>query len=161
MPSFDLVSDVNLQEIDNAIQIALKEILTRFDFKGTKSSIQRDKQELNLVSDNDYKMNSVKDILQSKLAKRGVDLRSVSFGKFEASLGGNVKCVAKIVQGIETEKARELVKKIKGLNLKVQAAIEGEKIRVSSKKRDELQQVIAFLRTLNYEIPLQYLNFRD
>lgn len=161
MPSFDIVSETNLQEIDNAIQITMKEVLNRFDFKNTKSSIQRDKQELHLISDNDYKMNSLKDVLQSKLAKRGVDLRSVEFGKMEPAAGGTVKCTAKVVQGIETEKARDLVKQIKGLNIKVQAAIEGEKLRVSGKKRDDLQQVIAFLRGLNYPLPLQFNNFRD
>jgi len=161
VPSFDIVSELNLQEIDNTVNQAKKEILTRYDFKNSKSDIVLDETGIHLTSDDDYKMSALKDILQSKAAKRGVSLKALEFGKIESSLGGHVKCLVKLVKGIETEKARELVKMIKGLNLKVQAAIEGEKLRVSGKKKDDLQAAMQFLRAQDFSIPLQFNNFRD
>lgn len=161
MPSFDIVSELNLQEVDNAVNQARKEILTRYDFKGSKSEITQDKEGIHLVSNDDYKMKALIDVLQSKAVKRGVSLKALDFGKIEPAAGSLVKCLVKLVQGIETEKARELVKMIKDLDLKVQAAIEGEKIRVSGKKRDDLQAVIQHLRAKDFPIPLQFTNFRD
>lgn len=161
MPSFDIVSELNLQEVDNAIHQALKEILTRYDFKGTRSEINQDKEGIHLVSSDEFKMKALIDVLQSKMVKRGVSLKALNIGKVEQTTGGLVKSLIKLIQGIETEKARELVKMIKELDLKVQASIEGEKIRVSGKKRDDLQSVIQSLKAKDYPIPLQFTNFRD
>ncbi len=161
MPSFDIVSELNLQEVDNAVNQAVKEVLTRFDFKGTNSTITRDTDGIHLSTGDEFKMKALIDILQSKVVKRGVSLKAFEVGKTESALGGTAKCLVKLVQGIETEKGRELVKRIKELNLKVQAAIEGEKLRVSGKKRDDLQAVIQGLRGIEFPIPLQFINFRD
>ncbi len=161
MPSFDIVSEINLQEVDNAVNQAKKEILTRYDFKGSKSDLVLDKEGIHLTSDNEEKMKSVVDVLQSKAIKRGVSLKSFDTGKVELAAGNTVRCLVKLIKGIETEKAKELVKMIKGLNLKVQAAIEGEKLRVSGKNRDDLQQVIQFLKSKDFPLPLQFNNFRD
>ncbi len=161
MPSFDVVSELNLQEVDNAVNQAKKEIVTRYDFKGSKSDLLLDKDGIHLTSDDDYKMTALIDILQSKAVKRGVSLKAFDLGKIERGAGTTVKCLVKLIQGIETEKARELVKMVKGLNLKVQAAIEGEKLRISGKSRDDLQTVIQFLRSKDFPIPLQFMNFRD
>lgn len=161
MPSFDIVSELNLQEVDNAVNQAAKEITTRFDFKGTNSSLRLDKEGIHLESSDEFKMKALIDILQSKAAKRGISLKALSIGPVEAALGSTVKCQVKLVQGIETEQARELVKRIKGLNLKVQAAIEGDRVRISGKKRDDLQAVIQALRGEEFPIPLQFVNFRE
>ncbi len=161
MPSFDIVSELNLQEVDNAINQVKKEVATRFDFKGTGSDLNQDKEGIHLTSSDDFKMKALVDILQSKAVKRGISLKALLVGQIEPSEGSSVKCLVKLVKGIETEKARELVKRIKGLNLKVQAAIEGEQVRVSGKKRDDLQAVIQSLRGVEFPIPLQFVNFRD
>lgn len=161
MPSFDIVSEVNGQEIDNAINQAVKEITTRYDFKGSKSRISRDKDGVHLLSDDEFKMRAVVDILQSKLVKRGVSLKSIPFGKVEPGPDGLVKCLAKIVEGIEAEKAKELVKIIKGFSLKVQASIQETQVRVTAKQRDDLQTVIASLKSQEFPIPLQFINYRD
>ncbi len=161
MPSFDIVSELNLQELDNAVNQAAKEVLTRFDFKGTNSSLKLDKDGIHLESSDEFKMKALIDILQAKAVKRGIALNALEIGRVESGLGNRAKCLVKLIQGIETEKGRELVKMIKGLDLKVQVAIEGEKLRVSGKKRDDLQGVIQHLHALNFPIPLQFNNFRD
>jgi len=161
MPSFDIVSELNLQEVDNAVNQAKKEILTRYDFKGAKADLLLDKDGIHLTAVDEYKMKTLIDVLQSKAIKRGVSLKSFDVGNIEPAAGGVVKCLIKLIQGIETEKARELVKMIKGLNLKVQAAIEGEKLRVSGKNRDDLQTVIQSIRAKDFPIALQFVNFRD
>ncbi len=161
MPSFDIVSEINLQELDNAINQTKKEIITRYDFKGSKSDIVLDKDGIHLTADDDYKMKALQDILQNKTVKRGINLKALEIGKIEPAGGNILRCLVKIIKGIETEKAREIVKIVKALNLKVQAAIEGEKLRVSGKNRDDLQAVMAHLRAKDYPIPLQFNNFRD
>lgn len=161
MPSFDIVSELNLQEVDNAVNQTQKEILTRYDFKGAKAEVKLEKDGLHLAAIDEHKMKTLIDVLQSKMIKRGVSLKSLDTGKIESGLGGTVKCLVKLVNGIETEKARELVKIVKGMNLKVQAAIEGEKLRVSGKNRDDLQTVIQTLRAKDFPLPLQFNNFRD
>ncbi|HSA58071.1 MAG TPA: YajQ family cyclic di-GMP-binding protein [bacterium] len=161
MPSFDIVSELNMQEVDNAVNQTRKEILTRYDFKGAKADLTLDKDGLHLTAIDEHKMKTLIDVLQSKMIKRGVSLKSLDVGKIEPSLGGTVKCLVKLINGIETEKARELVKIVKGLNLKVQAAIEGEKLRVSGKNRDDLQAVIRTLRGTEFPVELQFTNFRD
>ncbi len=161
MPSFDIVSELNLQEVDNAVNQAGKEILTRYDFKGTRSEILLDKDGIHLTSSSEEKVKTVYDVLQSKLIKRGVSLKALNQGKIEPGAGGLFKCLVKLISGIETDKARELVKIIKGLDLKVQAAIEGDKLRVSGKKRDDLQSVIQALKNINFSVELQFTNFRE
>lgn len=161
MPSFDIVSELNMQEIDNAVNQAQKEIVTRYDFKGAKAEIRVDKDGIHLTAIDEHKMKTLIDVLQSKAIKRGVSLKSLDTGKIEPALGGTVKCLVKLLNGIETEKARELVKIVKGLGIKVQAAIEGEKLRVSGKNRDDLQTVIQKLKGTDFSLPLQFNNFRD
>ncbi|MDP2599419.1 MAG: YajQ family cyclic di-GMP-binding protein [Deltaproteobacteria bacterium] len=161
MPSFDIVSQVNRQEVDNAVHQAIKEITTRYDFKGSKSKITVDKDGIHLLSDDEFKMRAVIDILKGKLIKRNVDLKSAEFGKIEPGHDGLVKCLVKIIAGIDQEKAKELIKMIKGFNLKVQAAIQEDQLRITGKQRDDLQSVIASLRTANFSIPLQFINFRE
>ena len=161
MPSFDIVSEINMQEIDNALNQARKEIAQRYDFRGSKSEIKLDKEGLHLLSDDDFKMKAVIDIIQSKIIKRGIDLRGLDFGKIEQGPDGLVKCHVKLIAGIDKEKGKELVKKIKDLNTKVQPSIQGEQVRVTGKKRDDLQEVIAHLKANPFHIPLQFTNFRD
>lgn len=161
MPSFDIVSEVNMQEVQNAVDQAVREITTRFDFKGSKSKITQDKEGLHLLSDDEFKMKSVIDVLKSKLVKRGVDLKSVEFGKIEPGPDGLTKSLAKIIAGIPQEKAKEIVKIVKDSQIKVQASIQGEQVRVTGKKKDDLQQVIQFLRASNFPLPLQFKNYRD
>ena len=161
MPSFDIVSELNLQEVDNAVNQVKKEVITRYDFKNSKSDITLDKDGVHLTADDDYKMNALIDMLQSKSVKRGISLKAYDVGKFEPAGNNTLRCLVKLIQGVETEKARELVKAIKAMNVKAQAAIEGEKLRVSAKKRDDLQIVIHNLRAQDFSIPLQFNNFRD
>jgi uncharacterized protein YajQ (UPF0234 family) len=161
MPSFDVVSELNMQEVDNAVNQARKEILTRYDFKGAKAEINLDKDGIHLTAIDEHKMKTLIDVLQSKAIKRGVSLKSLEMGKIEPALGSTVKCHIKLINGIETEKAREIVKIVKGMNLKVQTTIEGEKLRVSGKNRDDLQAVIHTLRATEFPVELQFNNFRD
>lgn len=161
MPSFDIVSEVNRQELDNAVNQAVKEVITRYDFKGSKSKITLEKEAIQLLSDDEFRMKALIDILQSKLIKRNVNLKSLEFGKVESGFSGLVKCTAKIIAGIESEKAKELVKMIKDMNLKVQPSIQGEQVRVTAKNRDDLQSVIAHLKASDFSLPLQFTNYRD
>lgn len=161
MASFDVVSTLNQQEVDNAVNQAVKEIVTRYDFKGSRSKITLEKDCIQIIADDEFKMRAVQDILQGKLIKRGISLKSVSFGKVEPGPDGMVKCQAKLVQGIEQEKGKELVKIIKELGLKVQASIQGDQVRVTGNKKDDLQQAIATLRAKDFSIPLQFTNYRD
>lgn len=161
MPSFDVVSQINLQEVRNAVDQVLREVATRFDFKGSKSSITQDKDGLHLLSDDEFKMKALIDILQSKLIKRGIDLKSIEFGKIEAGPDGLTKCLAKIISGIPQDKAKEIVKIVKETQLKVQASIQGDQVRVTGKKKDDLQQAIALLKGSHFPLPLQFINYRD
>jgi uncharacterized protein YajQ (UPF0234 family) len=158
--SFDIVSKPNLQEIDNAIQMAMKEISTRFDFKGSISKIEKEDNNLRLVSENDFKLKNVADVLQDKLVKRKVNLKFFEHSKIEDGAGGNRKQLLTLKQGIPQDKAKEIVKMIKGMGLKVQAAIQGDQIRVSAKKLDELQAVIQKLKAANLTTVLQFVNYR-
>lgn len=161
MPSFDIVSQVNRQEMDNAVNQAAKEIASRFDFKGSKSRVALEKEGIVLLGDDEFRMKALTDVLQSKLIKRGVSLKAVEFGKVEPGPEGLVRCFAKIIAGIPQETAKELVKIVKESKLKVQASIQGDQVRVTGNKRDDLQAVIACLRGQNFPIPLQFANFRD
>lgn len=162
MFSFDIVSEADLQEVDNAVNQAKKEMAQRFDFKGSKSSIDynRTEKKITLVGDNDFKLNSVRDMLSNKLAKRGVSIKFLTFKDPEQVFGGCLQQIADLASGIPQDKAKELVKIIKGLGLKVQAQIEGEKIRVSSAKKDDLQAVMGHLRTIDFPIAITFGNYR-
>jgi uncharacterized protein YajQ (UPF0234 family) len=158
--SFDIVSNVDLSEVSNAIQIALKEITTRYDFKGSKSDIKLDKDELVLVSDDEFKMDQLKDVLISKLIKRGVPIKNLDYGKMEAAAGATVRQRAKLVQGIDKENAKTINTIIKNSGVKVKSQIQDDQIRVTGKNRDDLQQIIAAIRKANLPIEVQFVNYR-
>lgn len=160
--TFDIVSKVDLQEVSNAVQNALKEIHTRFDLKNTKSDIQLEgKDALVLSSADDYKLKAVNDILQGKLVKRGVPLKALTYGTVEPAAGSTVRQRITMQQGIPTEKAREIVKVIKDSKKKVQASIQGDLVRVSGKDRDTLQEIITLLRGKDFGIDMQFTNYRS
>lgn len=160
--SFDIVSEVDLQEVDNAVNQAIKELSQRYDFKGSKASIAFDRKEkkITLIADDDFKLRGLTDILTTRLAKRGVSLKSLKFNEPEKAFEGYLRQAVDICMGIDRERAKELTGIIKGLGLKVQSQIEGEKIKVSSAKKDELQVVIARLKGLDFPIPLNFCNYR-
>ena len=160
--SFDIVSIVEIPEVINAINQAMMEIKQRFDFKGSKSDIKLEEKDKKIVllSDDEHKLKSVIDILQTKLVKRGVSLKALIYGKVEPATGGAVRQVITLQQGIPVEKAKEIVKIIKDTKLKVQAQIQGEQVRVSGKNRDDLQSVISLLRGKDMGIDLQFVNYR-
>jgi uncharacterized protein YajQ (UPF0234 family) len=159
--SFDIVSDVDLMEASNAVQQALKEIRQRFDFKGSASDIGLEKETLTLTSDDESKLKSVIDILQGKLVKRGVSLKALDYGKVEPAAKGTVRQVVTIRKGIPTEKAKEIVKFIKGLSVRVQAQIQDDQVRVIGKKRDDLQAVIQAVKGHDFGLDLQFTNYRS
>ena len=144
--SFDIVSSVDLQEVKNAIAQAMKEIQTRFDLKGTGSTIELAGEELTLASSDEFKLKAVREVLEGRLVKRNVPLKALTFGEVDKALGGTVRQKVSLQKGIPTEKAREIVKLIKGTKLKVQAAIQGDQVRVSGKNKDDLQAVIGLLK---------------
>ncbi|MFN3395827.1 MAG: YajQ family cyclic di-GMP-binding protein [Thermodesulfovibrionales bacterium] len=160
--SFDIVCEVNMQEVTNAVDQAMKEIRQRFDFKGSKSNIELDKGKgiITLLSDNEHKLKSVIDILQSKLVKRGVSLKALSYGKLEEAAGGTVRQVITLQQGIPQEKAKEIVKLIKEMKLKVSAEIQKDQVRVKGKKIDDLQAIITKLKEKDFGIHIQFTNYR-
>jgi uncharacterized protein YajQ (UPF0234 family) len=159
--SFDIVSKIDMQEVSNAVQQALKEIHTRFDLKDSKSNITMDTDGLTLVSADEYKLKAVTDILQSKLVKRGVPLKGLNYGAIEPAAGSTVRQKITMQQGIPIEKAREIVKTIKNSKKKVQASIQGDLVRVSGKDRDILQEIIALLRNKDFGIDMQFTNYRS
>jgi uncharacterized protein YajQ (UPF0234 family) len=160
--SFDIVSKVDLQEVSNAIQNALKEIHTRFDLKDSKSDIQLEgKEALILTSSDDYKLKAVTDILQGKLVKRGVPIKALVYGAVEPAAGSSVRQKVTMQQGIPIEKAKEIVKVIKDSKKKVQASIQGDTVRVSGKDRDALQEIIALLKGRDFGIDMQFTNYRN
>ncbi|MDD5137048.1 MAG: YajQ family cyclic di-GMP-binding protein [Candidatus Omnitrophica bacterium] len=160
--SFDIVSEVDLQEADNAVNQARKELAQRFDFKNTNSSIDynRTEKKITLVSVDDFKMKSLADMLAAKMVKRGISLKSLTFKEPEKVFGGNLQQTVELASGISKERAKELTKIIKDLGLKAQTQIEGEKIRVSSPKKDDLQAVIAHLRKIDFPLALSFVNYR-
>ena len=160
--SFDIVSKIDLQEVKNAVDQALKELGQRFDFKGSKSEILLDEKnkEISVGSDDEYKLKSVLDILQSKLVKRGISLKALTYGKIEPALSGTVRQKISLQQGIPSEKAKEIVRVIKDLKLKVQSQIQGDQVRVTGKNKDDLQAVIKHLREKDFGIDMQFMNYR-
>jgi len=163
MPSFDIVVNVNLQEVDNAINQAQKELAQRYDFKGSKSKIEWDgkKKELTLIGDDDYKLNAVLDIVQSKLIKRGISTKNMTRGKIEPAFEGTVRQKITLQQGVPVEKAKEINKLIKDSKLKVQSQFQDEQVRVTGKKRDDLQEAIGLMRKTDLGLDFEYTNFRD
>ena len=159
--SFDIVSEIDQQEVKNAVAQALKEIQTRYDLKDSKSNIEIGDKEFTLTSVDEYKMRAVRDILESKLMKRGISIKALTYKDPEAALGGTVRQKVAMQSGIPIDKAREIVKIIKNSKMKVQAAIQGEQLRVTGKSRDDLQDAIALVKKGEYELPLQFTNFRD
>jgi uncharacterized protein YajQ (UPF0234 family) len=160
--SFDIVSKVDMQEVRNAIDQALKEIRQRFDLKDSHSEVKlaEDDKEIQLASANEYKLEAVKDILSQKLVKRGVSLKNLTYGKIEPAAGQSVRQKVSLQQGIPIEKAKEIVRLIKDAKKKAQASIQGDTVRVSSKDRDELQSIIAMLRARDMGVDLQFTNYR-
>jgi len=160
--TFDIVSKIDLQEVSNAIQQALKEIHTRFDLKDSKSNIEMDgKDAIVMHSIDDYKLKAVNDIFQAKLVKRGISLKGLTYGTIESAAGGTAKQRITMQQGIPIEKAREIVKTVKDSKKKVQASIQGDLVRVSGKDRDTLQEVMALLRSRDFGIDMQFTNYRS
>ncbi|MGO4106777.1 YajQ family cyclic di-GMP-binding protein [Paenibacillus sp. YAF4_2] len=158
--SFDIVSKMDMQELNNAITQAEREIETRFDFKGSKSSIKLEKEELIIISDDDFKLESVLDILKSKMAKRGVPIKNLEYGKVESASAHTVRQRIKLKQGIEQDDSKKINILIRDSKLKVKSQIQGDQIRVTGKSRDDLQAVMALLRGADLKIELQFTNYR-
>ena len=161
MPSFDVVSRTDLAEVDNAVQGAAREIATRFDFKGSNCSFERTDAIVTLKADNDYKLKQMQELLRGYMVRRKLDVGALEFGKPEDASGNSLRQVVTVKQGIDRELAQKIVKEIKGAKTKVQAAIQGDELRISGKKRDDLQAAISLIKGLKIEQPLQYVNFRD
>lgn len=161
MPSFDIVSEIDTQEVDNAINQARKEVEGRYDFKGSKAEIQWDKKEITLLAEDDYKVEAMGSILQTKLHRRGIDIKAIKFEKMEEAGGRMLRQKVTLVQGIDREVAKDVIKLIKDSKLKVQPAIADDKIKVTSKSIDDLQECISLVRGGNFPIPLQYNNMRS
>lgn len=161
MPSFDVVSEANLVEVRNAVDQANKEISTRFDFKGSDARVEQKERELTAYADSEFQLNQVREVLTNKLVKRNVDVRFMDNGKIEKIGGDKVKQVIKIKNGIESDAAKKIVRIIKDSKMKVQASIQGEAVRITGAKRDDLQAAIALLKKDVTDLPLEFNNFRD
>ncbi len=158
--SFDIVSKVELTEVTNAINLALKEIETRYDFKGSKCDLKLEKEELVVLADDDFKLEQVKDILAGKLIKRGISLKSIQYGKVEPATGGTVRQRGKIAQGIDQDNAKKIGKLIRDSGIKVKSQIQGDQLRVTGKNRDDLQAVIQLVKQADLPIDCQFINYR-
>ena len=161
MPSFDIVSEVDMHEVNNALDQSNREVGTRFDFKGIDASFElTNDSDISVSAESDFQIQQMLEMLRGKMVKRGIDIKSLKEGDVQL-VGKKASMIVVVQQGIESEKARKIVKAIKEAKLKVQTAIQGEKLRVTGKKRDDLQQVIALLKESSFGVPLQYENFRD
>ncbi len=160
MHSFDIVSKLNMQEVTNAVQQTVKEIQTRYDFKGSKSSVELGKDIITIIADDDFKMKSVVDILQNKMIKRGVPVKALTYGKQEPAAGGTVRMVVTLQQGISTENAKKVAAYIKDTKMKVQPAIQGDQLRVTARDIDDLQTIIKLLREKEFDFAIQFENYR-
>jgi hypothetical protein len=158
--SFDLVSQVDMQEVDNAVNQAIKEIRTRFDFKGSKSNITYDQEQITLVADDEFKLRNVIEILESRLVKRGISLKALKYGRIEKGAGDTVRQRADLVQGIDKERAKAITRLVKNSKLKVQANYQEDHLRISGKNRDDLQTVMRLIKEQDFDIPLQFINLR-
>lgn len=161
MPSFDIVSKVDMQEVDNAVNQAVKEIGQRYDFKGSKSEVTMEKDSIKILADDDFRLKAIVDILQSKFIKRNISPKALQYGKAETASGGMVRQIVTIQQGISKEKGKEVVAVIKDSKLKVQGQIQDDQVRVTGKNRDDLQEAIRTLKGKDLGIELQFVNFRD
>ena len=161
MPSFDIVSRTEMTEVDNAVQGAMREIGTRYDFKGSSSTIERNDETLLIKTEDDLKLKQVQELLRGHMAKRKVDVGVLDFKEPEKAFGNSLRQTVLVKQGIERDLAQKIVKTIKGSKVKVQVAIQGDELRVSGKKRDDLQAAIALIKESKIKQPLQYINFRD
>jgi uncharacterized protein YajQ (UPF0234 family) len=161
MPSFDIVSQVNAQEVKNALEQANKEIQNRFDFKGSDARIEQAEMALTVFADDEYKLGQVIDVLRQRMAKRSIDVRCLELGAVEKAAGDKAKRLVTVKVGIAQEKAKQIQKVIKDAKLKVQASIQGDLVRVSGGKKDDLQAAIQLVRTSVTDVPLQFINFRD
>ncbi len=158
--SFDIVSKFDHQELSNAVQQVIKEMHTRFDFKGSKSTVELGKEEITITGDDDFKIRSIVDILETKAVTRGISLKVFQHGKIEEAAGGMARLRIRLRQGIETEAAKKIVALIKSRKMKVQAAIQSDQVRVTAKKIDDLQAVIALIKEQDYDFPVQFVNYR-
>ena len=161
MPSFDIVSEVDKQELKNAVEQTNKEVSTRFDFKGSDARVAQSEYELTVYADDEFKLDQVQEVLNNKLIKRSIDIKCLDFGKIEKVTGNKVKRTVTVKTGVEIELAKKIVKEIKDSKLKVQASIQGDTVRVTGVKRDFLQETIALVRKQIADFPLQFQNFRD
>ena len=162
MPTFDVVSEIDLQEVRNAVDQAQREIRTRFDFKNTGSSVELGDGAIDMASVSEDRLAALRQVLEEKLVRRKVSLKALDYGRVEDATGATVRQTARLRAGISADRARDLNKFIKGLSIKgVQSSTQGDRLRVQSKKRDDLQAVIAALKERDFDIPLQYINFRD
>jgi len=160
MPSFDVVSEIDQHELTNAIDQANREINNRFDFKGTNSKIEMVDNALTIISQSEFQVKQIQDILETKVTKRGIDIRCLDYGEIIEN-NNEARQIVNIKKGVDKELARKIVKMIKSSKLKTQAAIQGDQVRITGKKRDDLQETIAELKNAKFDIPLQYTNFRD
>ena len=161
MPSFDIVSKVDMQEVDNAVNQAIKEIGQRYDFKGSKCQITPEKDSVKILADDDYKLKAVVDVLQSKFKKRNISIKALQYGKVEQASGGMVRQIITVQQGISKEKAKDITTAIKESKLKVQAQIQDDQVRVIGKNRDDLQDAIQLLKGMDLDVEMQFTNFRE
>lgn len=161
MPSFDIVSKVDMQEVDNAVNQAIKEIGQRYDFKGSKSQITPEKDSVKILADDDYKLKAVVDVLQSKFLKRNISIKALQYGKAEPASGGMIRQIITVQQGISKEKAKDIIAVIKESKLKVQAQIQDDQVRVTGKNRDDLQDAIQLLKGKDLDVEMQFTNFRE
>lgn len=161
MPSFDVVSKVDEMELENALNVAQKEVATRYDFRGTNTSFERTPEGIVVRTSDELHLGSALQVLRERMAKRGVSPRCLEEGKVEPGSGKSLRQALRLKQGIETETAKKMAKDLKATKLKVQAQIQGDELRVTGKSRDDLQEAIAFLRRQDYGLDLQYVNFRD
>ena len=158
--SFDVVSEVDMQEVDNALNQAVKEITTRFDFRGSKVVMERKDEVIHLEAEDDMKLRNIIDVLQAKMVKRGISVKSLKLGKVESSLGGRVKQDLNLQVGLDREQAKKITTAIKDSKLKVQASVQGDSVRITGKKRDDLQEAIAALKSQDFDFAVQFTNYR-
>lgn len=158
--TFDIVSRVDMQEVRNSVDQAVRELRTRFDFKGSRSDIIFDGEEITLVGDDDFKLRNVVDILESKLVKRGINMKALRYGKIEPAAKDTVRQKLNLVQGVDKEQSKIITRLVKDSKLKVQVAIQGDQVRISGKNRDDLQEIIKIIKDYEFDIPLQFVNYR-
>ncbi|MAU86367.1 MAG: YajQ family cyclic di-GMP-binding protein [Alphaproteobacteria bacterium] len=161
MPTFDIVSKFEVSEIDNALQNLDREISQRYDFKSSKSEISLDKNQISISTDDEYKLTQLQEMLKVHLTKRGIDAKVLEMGKIESAAGQSVRQIITLIQGINRDLSKQIIQMVKESKIKVQISIQGEDLRVSGKKRDELQDVISLLKENEFNLPLQFINFRD